>query len=98
MPNTRKTGPAGGPDTNSDPHRIAIVQLSDIHIAATNDPVIPRGERIVAAIRPLLQEVQGLVFALTGDVAYSGCDEEYEIAFTFLSGLKDSIRKIPQIC
>jgi Calcineurin-like phosphoesterase len=94
MPDRATEEPGSHANKNGDPCRIAIVQLSDIHLQASNNPVVPRGDKIVAAIRPVLQDVQGLVFAVTGDVAYSGSSEEYEIAFAFFSEIRDSINKI----
>src|ERR1019366_5909843 len=73
--------------------RIAVVQLSDIHFQASSNVLVSRVEKIVAAIRPTLQQVQGLVFAVTGDVAYSGEAREYDVAFEFFTELKAAIAK-----
>jgi predicted MPP superfamily phosphohydrolase len=71
--------------------RIAVVQLSDIHFQATSNVLISRVDRIVAAIRPILQQVQGVVFATTGDIAYSGDDGEYAVASNFFTALKEAV-------
>ena len=68
--------------------RIAIIHLSDIHFQASSNALVSRADRIVAAIRPTLQGVQGLVVAVTGDVAFSGSQSEYQIAFDFFRNLQ----------
>jgi len=70
--------------------RIAVVHLSDIHFQVHSNPIISRAEKIVAALRPVLQDVGGVVFAVTGDVAFSGMKEEYEVASGFLISLRDA--------
>jgi hypothetical protein len=71
--------------------RIAIIHLSDIHFQASSNALVSRADRIIAAIRPILQGVQGLVFAVTGDVAFSGSQSEYQIAFDFFMNLRTLI-------
>lgn len=86
------TDRSGNGDTGAG--RIAVVQLSDIHFKVANNPVQTRKDKILAAIQPVLQGVDGLVFALTGDVAFSGCHEEYEVALGFFDDVKRAILKI----
>lgn len=45
--------------------RIAVVRLSDIHFQANSNVLVSRVEKISAAIRPTLQQVQGVVFVVT---------------------------------
>ncbi len=73
--------------------RIAVVQLSDIHFQVSSNVLISRLDKIVAAIQPTLQQVHGLAFAVTGDVAYSGSPQEYEVALDFFIKLRESVRK-----
>jgi predicted MPP superfamily phosphohydrolase len=79
-------------DTNSEIDRIAIVQLSDIHFQENSNVLTSRSEKIIAAIRPTLENVGGVVFAVTGDVACSGSQEEYRAAFDFFTGIKNRIQ------
>ncbi len=73
--------------------RIAVVQLSDIHFQVHSNVLISRLEKIIAAIQPTLQQVQAVAFAVTGDVAYSGNSQEYEIALEFFTKLKETVRE-----
>jgi hypothetical protein len=60
--------------------RLALIQLSDIHISTQkypDNPVLKRTEKILAAIGSLfLQNVDGLVLLVNGDVAYAGRADE----------------------
>lgn len=78
--------------------RIAVVQLSDIHFQVGSNVLVSRLDKIVAAIQPTLQQVQGLAFAVTGDVAYSGSSQEYDIALEFFVNLREAVhRAYPEI-
>ncbi len=72
--------------------RIAIIHLSDLHFQVSSNAVVSRADRIIAAIRPTLQSVQGVVFAVTGDVAFSGSQSEYQIAFDFFGNLRTLVQ------
>lgn len=74
--------------------RFAIIQLSDIHFRATSNVLVSRLEKIIAAIRPTIEEVHGLVFAVTGDIAMSGSNDEYQVASNFFTRLRESILEI----
>lgn len=73
--------------------RIAVVQLSDVHFQTASNVVISRWEKLGAALRPALQQAEACIFAITGDVAYSGDAREYEIAAEFFAKLKDSVKE-----
>ena len=63
---------------------LAILQLSDLHISGTRNPVFERTDLIVAAIQAHLPEKSGVLLALTGDIANTGATQEYELASRFL--------------
>lgn len=73
--------------------RVALVQLSDIHFQATSNIIVSRVEKLVAAMRPVLQQVEACIFAVTGDVANSGDPREYEIAAEFFTKLKEAVKE-----
>jgi predicted MPP superfamily phosphohydrolase len=72
--------------------RIAVVQLSDIHFKANSNILTSRSEKIVAAIRPTLENVGAVVFAVTGDVAFSGSQDEYQLGSNFFAGIRTAIQ------
>lgn len=66
---------------------IAIAHLSDIHFQkpAEKNPVLSKSLAIIAAIRSATMNADFVVFVISGDVAYSGHNDEYESAVGFLS-------------
>lgn len=68
--------------------RISIIHLSDIHFQAASNALRSRLEKLVAAIRPMLNTSEAAIIAVTGDISFSGEEEEYRVAFEFFSGVK----------
>ena len=73
--------------------KLAIVQLSDIHIKTPEDFILSRAGEIVSAIRNVAPTADAFVLAITGDVAQSGTKSQYELAITFFGSIKDGLRK-----
>jgi predicted MPP superfamily phosphohydrolase len=72
--------------------RLLVLQLSDIHIANESDAVLPRARKIVEAIRNVDYELDLCVVAITGDIAFSGSEDEYVLALEFLGALTSQLR------
>lgn len=70
--------------------RIAILQLSDIHIRDARNEALDRTTQIVSAVRSCIPSPEFVVLLYTGDIAFSGKDGEYAIAYRFCSALKES--------
>jgi predicted MPP superfamily phosphohydrolase len=77
--------------------RILVVHLSDIHILADDDPVLSRAERISEAINSRNEEAQSTLIVVSGDIAFSGKAEEYELARVFLRAIADGVVGKPVI-
>src|SRR5688572_18092223 len=75
--------------------KILIVQLSDIHIVESDDPVLFRTDAIINAVKNIDYDVEAVILLITGDIAFAGLDDQYMIAKTFLQsiymGLKNQI-------
>jgi hypothetical protein len=67
--------------------RLVIAHLSDIHTKTAADPVLNRAVAIAAAIGAVDPGCTNYLFAVTGDVAFSGKTAEYDIASTFFGRL-----------
>jgi len=76
--------------------RIAIAQLSDIHLKAENRVILNKIGALDAAIRSEASDCELLIVLLTGDIAFSGSAAEYELADTFVRLLLISLRKWAQ--
>lgn len=72
--------------------KIAIVQLSDIHITSDTDPVLQRAELIASSLYQYAECVKQIFLVLSGDIAYSGKEEQYDCASTFIDQILDSLK------
>lgn len=70
-----------------------LLHLSDIHIKTTNDPILKRGENIAACVFPSLPLASHLFIVVSGDVAFSGEENQYALAADFLTSIRTSIQK-----
>jgi GTPase SAR1 family protein/predicted MPP superfamily phosphohydrolase len=71
--------------------QLAIVQLSDIHIKTADDLVLQKAHKIVSAIKSVSPTATAYLLAVTGDIAYSGIKDQYELALSFLSAIRDGL-------
>lgn len=70
---------------------LLIVQLTDLHIKCTNDPVFSRIENIVNTVASRRdQEVTAVHYIICGDITQSGDSEEFRAASQFLEKLVDA--------
>lgn len=74
---------------------IALLHLSDIHISSASDPVLSRTNKIRAALNEAVPEAAGCVIVVSGDVAFSGKQSQYEAASLFLEQLKAQLLELP---
>jgi hypothetical protein len=68
--------------------RIAIVHLSDIHLRISGNFVLERANHIVSAGASEDPSVQAYIVAISGDVAFSGMPEEYNVARQFFDQIR----------
>lgn len=76
--------------------KVALLQLSDIHLKSNNDLVIKQQEHFYRSCKSLINECTKLIVIITGDVAFSGSQEEYEIAYNWLKECEASWKKEAQ--
>jgi predicted MPP superfamily phosphohydrolase len=74
---------------------LAIVHVSDIHISEKSNLILPKAQAIKAAVQPRLPQGARLLLACSGDVAYSGKTQEYDIAKIFVTDLSANLARIP---
>ncbi|GAP14265.1 predicted phosphohydrolase [Longilinea arvoryzae] len=73
--------------------KFSIIQLSDMHFREdpTKNFISDRIEKLAGAIKHETIDVKYIFFVISGDIAFSGKIDQYEYAFTFLSGLLRNI-------
>lgn len=68
---------------------VVFAQLSDLHFKNSTQNLLPKQiDKIVSAIVPSANSAEICLMLITGDIAYSGNTEEYEIAQGFFEELK----------
>jgi 3',5'-cyclic-AMP phosphodiesterase len=73
----------------------AVVQLTDCHVGANwGDGPVPALDAAISAVSDLLAEPAAAVL-VTGDIAHTGADEEYEQAHALIEGLNAPIFALP---
>lgn len=73
--------------------KIAIIQLSDIHISSNRDWIISRAKYYVAASKSVVNECQKVIIVLSGDIANTGKVEEYQVASSFFRKLEEGLKQ-----
>jgi hypothetical protein len=68
-----------------------LLHLSDIHIKKTHNPILDRTPRIVDAIKNIDPDTTHCAVAISGDVAFSGSEDEYLLALNFIDELKSAL-------
>jgi len=69
--------------------KVLLLHLSDIHLESEDDPVLQRAEKIVAAVRNIDYTIDQCVVVVSGDVAFSGQQEQLTEGWAFLMEVKD---------
>lgn len=72
--------------------KITILHLSDIHLCNSTDAVLARATDIASACFSAARESEACLIAVTGDVAYSGLEPEFELAERLLRSIKQAIQ------
>jgi hypothetical protein len=71
---------------------VGILHLSDIHFnSAEPNPILDRTKQIAEAFLSRVHDVNVPIVVVTGDIAFQGKVEEYELAEKFLKQLVDEI-------
>ncbi|MDI1252998.1 metallophosphoesterase [Thermomonas sp.] len=74
---------------------ILICHLSDLHIRTAESIALSRMSDISGAIGSLVTRPTAVLFLVSGDLAFSGKAEEYDLATTALEKLKQSLKAWP---
>lgn len=73
--------------------KAAIIQLSDIHIKSNNDFIIQKKDAFFRSCKSIINQCSKLIIVITGDIAFSGKKEEYDIALNWLKDCESLWKK-----
>ena len=79
--------------------KTAIIQISDIHIrctpnlvvSPTENPVLHRAAEVARAVNSVCYGVQHRIIIVSGDMAFSGKEEEYQQARTLIESIRTQL-------
>ena len=69
--------------------KILLLHLSDIHFRMRDNVVSSRARAIAASTFAKLRSTQAVFVIVSGDIAFSGAREEYDVASTFFQTLRN---------
>ena len=72
--------------------RIALIHLTDIHFRKGRNPISDRVVQLATAINSVDPTCSLYLLVVSGDVAFSGLDEEYALALEFFNTLAHRLR------
>lgn len=72
---------------------VVILHLSDIHIKTPRDPILERTQNIAASTFSSLPNAECVFLVVSGDIAFSGSDEQYSLANDFFKEIAAVLRK-----
>ena len=73
--------------------KIAIVHLSDIHVKTAGDFILTRASAIASTVKNIAPCADVHMLAVTGDVAFSGKINEYQLAAPFLQSIATELQE-----
>lgn len=71
--------------------KVLLIHLSDIHFKDQNNSVISKQEKIFDCVKNSTLQFEEIFLIISGDSAFSGKQNEYDIAKKFILKLKDEI-------
>src|SRR5713101_2024250 len=71
-----------------------LLHLSDIHFRTQSNPILEKLPAIVAATRTHAAGINACIIAASGDIAFSGKEDEYKEAEIFFVSLRTSLQGV----
>lgn len=78
--------------------KLAIVQMSDLHITSENDYIVKSSRTLARASAQILNECDKAVFVVTGDIVDKGNVSNYQWAKKMFKDFQDEIEKEDPNC
>lgn len=77
---------------------ILIVNFSDAHFKDVSDSLVDKKDKIIQAIKSRNTNNSELLFIMSGDIAFSGRESEYEVALEFFESITSEFTDADFIC
>src|SRR5688572_9937935 len=77
--------------------KVGVVHLSDMHFKAGRNEIVGYAQQVVDPLRGFLPDLAELFIVISGDIAFSGQEDQYAVAATFLRRLVDEIARDSQL-
>jgi hypothetical protein len=75
---------------------VVLVQLSDLHLRSSRDPIVGRSAQIAAAIASAAIDPSFCILAFSGDLAFSGTESQYVACEKFIATIQSELaRRMP---
>jgi predicted MPP superfamily phosphohydrolase len=71
--------------------KLLLVHLSDLHIKSSTDHLLGRSQALGAAARAFGSEADARLLIVTGDIAFAGEEEQYDLAAQFLKEVSSAM-------
>ena len=76
--------------------KLLIIHLSDIHICSADDAILKRPKDLARAAFSQLPQVDKVLIAISGDIAWSGKSAQYELAANFIDEFTSALQNEAQ--
>lgn len=73
--------------------KLVTLHLSDIHFKSKEDVAYSYADSIGRASIPRIRDADGVLILITGDIAYSGTREQYDVAEDFIQSIAAVVRR-----
>lgn len=70
---------------------ILLLHLSDLHIQEKHDNILKKAKLIAATTFQDLSSISHLFIIISGDIAFSGKNDQYQLAIQFFTDIRDEI-------
>jgi len=74
--------------------KLSIVNFSDVHFMAENNSILEKKQQLIKAIASRINSSEKKLFLMNGDSAFSGKQEEYDVAFDFFRMLFLNLKEL----
>ncbi|NSP42705.1 hypothetical protein HRE62_04130 [Enterococcus faecalis] len=74
--------------------KLSIVNFSDVHFMAGNNSILEKKQQLIKAIASRINSSEKKLFLMNGDSAFSGKQEEYDVAYDFFRMLFLNLKEL----